>query len=214
MPHMNSNTFVNCFGIGILAIFALGILALVYIIKSTKEEEERARLEFQQVLSTIPKDSQMMFLMQYNSQKKNPTVAVILALFLGGIGAHKFYLGQAGLGILYLLFCWTYIPAIIAFFEAFPMTRTVHHWNRELARNTAMMMGGNSFLAGSPFEPYIAVSGPVASAALPTPVKDAQAPIQTTRPPVPRTTVYCAKCGTANAAGGKFCMKCGQALIT
>ena len=209
---MNSNTFVNCFGIGILAIFVLGILALVYIIKSTKEEEERARLEFQQVLSTIPKESQMMFLMQYNSQKKNPTVAVILALFLGGIGAHKFYLGQTGLGILYLLFFWTYIPAIIAFFEAFPMTRTVHHRNRELARNTAMMMGGNPFLASQFSEPR--TMAPAASAALPRPAESSQAPAGATPSTAGRTTIYCAKCGTPNTVGGKFCMKCGQALVT
>jgi len=42
---------------------------------------------------------------------------VLLAFFLGGIGAHKFYLGRVGQGILYLLFCWTFIPAIIAFVE-------------------------------------------------------------------------------------------------
>jgi TM2 domain-containing membrane protein YozV len=30
---------------------------------------------------------------------------------------HKFYLGQAGLGILYLVFFWTLIPAIVAFVE-------------------------------------------------------------------------------------------------
>jgi TM2 domain-containing membrane protein YozV len=40
-----------------------------------------------------------------------------LALLLGGIGVHKFYLGKAGFGILYLLFCWTFIPAIVAFVE-------------------------------------------------------------------------------------------------
>jgi len=36
---------------------------------------------------------------------------------LGGLGAHKFYLGQAGWGVLYLLFCWTFIPSFIAFIE-------------------------------------------------------------------------------------------------
>ena len=41
---------------------------------------------------------------------KSKAIAIILALFLGGIGIHKFYLGQAGQGILYLLFCWTFIP--------------------------------------------------------------------------------------------------------
>ena len=48
---------------------------------------------------------------------RNRTTAAIFALFLGGLGAHKFYLGQAGLGILYLLFCWTFIPAIVGFIE-------------------------------------------------------------------------------------------------
>lgn len=33
---------------------------------------------------------------------KNKDTAGILALFLGGIGAHRFYLGQTGLGILYI----------------------------------------------------------------------------------------------------------------
>ena len=49
--------------------------------------------------------------------QKSRVTAVLLAFFLGGIGAHKFYLGRVGQGILYLLFCWTFIPAIIAFVE-------------------------------------------------------------------------------------------------
>ena len=49
--------------------------------------------------------------------RKDKTVAVLLALFLGGFGAHKFYLKQAGLGVLYIIFFWTYIPAIISFIE-------------------------------------------------------------------------------------------------
>jgi len=48
---------------------------------------------------------------------RSKTVAALLALFLGGLGIHKFYLGQIGLGVLYLLFCWTWIPSIIAFVE-------------------------------------------------------------------------------------------------
>ena len=48
---------------------------------------------------------------------KSKVVAGILAILLGGIGAHKFYLGRWGWGIIYLLFCWTYIPSIIGIIE-------------------------------------------------------------------------------------------------
>jgi TM2 domain-containing membrane protein YozV len=37
--------------------------------------------------------------------------------FLGGLGVHKFYLGQIGQGVVYLLFCFLVIPSIIALFE-------------------------------------------------------------------------------------------------
>ncbi len=45
-------------------------------------------------------------------------MAALLALFLGGVGVHHFYLGRPILGVICLLFCWTFIPAIIAFIEA------------------------------------------------------------------------------------------------
>lgn len=48
---------------------------------------------------------------------KSRLAAILLAFFLGGIGVHKFYLGRIGWGILYLVFCWTFIPALIAFVE-------------------------------------------------------------------------------------------------
>jgi TM2 domain-containing membrane protein YozV len=48
---------------------------------------------------------------------KSRVTAAILAFFLGGFGAHKFYLGKIGLGFLYLIFFWTFIPAIVAFIE-------------------------------------------------------------------------------------------------
>lgn len=48
---------------------------------------------------------------------KSRIAAGVLALLLGGLGVHKFYLGNIGLGIVYLLFFWTFIPAIIGFIE-------------------------------------------------------------------------------------------------
>lgn len=47
----------------------------------------------------------------------NRVTAAIFALLLGGIGIHKFYLGLVDWGIVYILFCWTFIPAIVAFIE-------------------------------------------------------------------------------------------------
>ncbi|MBI3930047.1 MAG: TM2 domain-containing protein [Armatimonadetes bacterium] len=45
-------------------------------------------------------------------------MAALLALFFGGLGVHKFYLGKAGAGLIYLIFCWTFIPALVSFIEA------------------------------------------------------------------------------------------------
>ena len=47
---------------------------------------------------------------------KSKVVAGVLALLLGGLGIHRFYLGQWW-GIFYLLFCWTFIPMIVSFVE-------------------------------------------------------------------------------------------------
>ncbi|KAF5414785.1 MAG: hypothetical protein C5S48_07870 [Candidatus Methanogaster sp.] len=59
--------------------------------------------------------------MQRQASEKSPKsrkVMALLAISLGGLGIiHKFYLGEGGIGLLYLLFCWMYIPAIIACIE-------------------------------------------------------------------------------------------------
>ncbi|TYR99169.1 TM2 domain-containing protein [Rossellomorea vietnamensis] len=51
----------------------------------------------------------------YYTKSKN--VAGILGILLGGFGVHKFYLGKWVQGLLYLVFCWTYIPALIGLIE-------------------------------------------------------------------------------------------------
>jgi TM2 domain-containing membrane protein YozV len=48
---------------------------------------------------------------------RNRTTAALLAFFLGGFGGQYFYLGRVGAGIASLLFCWTFIPCIIALYH-------------------------------------------------------------------------------------------------
>ena len=49
---------------------------------------------------------------------KNKLAGALLAFFLGGLGIHKFYLGQTTRGILYLIFFWTVIPSILAIIDS------------------------------------------------------------------------------------------------
>lgn len=48
---------------------------------------------------------------------KNKLAAGLFAILLGSLGAHKFYLNDFGMGVLYLLLCWTGITAIIGIVE-------------------------------------------------------------------------------------------------
>ncbi len=71
--------------------------------------------------------------MVFLNEKKNSTTAILFCLFLGGIGAHHFYLGNNGVGIVYALFFWTSIPMIISLFELFVVGNRVRTYNQNLA---------------------------------------------------------------------------------
>jgi TM2 domain-containing membrane protein YozV/predicted RNA-binding Zn-ribbon protein involved in translation (DUF1610 family) len=51
------------------------------------------------------------------SGSKDKGTAALLALLLGAIGAHHFYLGNTGRGIVYLLLSWTGIPVLVGLIE-------------------------------------------------------------------------------------------------
>lgn len=69
------------------------------------------------------------FYAEYERARKDEIVGVLFALFLGSFGLHHFYLRRNGLGVLYLLFCWTGIPAILGFIECFLMPGRVRDYN-------------------------------------------------------------------------------------
>lgn len=69
------------------------------------------------------------FYAEYQRAHKDEVVGVLFALFLGCFGLHHFYLRRNGLGVLYLLFCWTGITAILGFIECFLMPGRVRDYN-------------------------------------------------------------------------------------
>ena len=48
---------------------------------------------------------------------KDKTLAGILAIFCGTIGLHKFYLSKYLMGVVYILFSWTFIPTLLGVIE-------------------------------------------------------------------------------------------------
>lgn len=84
----------------------------------------------------------LMFQTEMNARRKNPTTGVLLALFLGGFGAHHFYLGKTGLGILYVVFVWIFIPGIVAFVECFLMPGRIRAYNAAIGQEIAIKLKG------------------------------------------------------------------------
>ena len=58
----------------------------------------------------------MIFVMQ-KYKRRNKTEAGILAIVLGGLGIHKFYLGKYGQGLIMVAFCWSLIPLLLGVVE-------------------------------------------------------------------------------------------------
>ena len=50
--------------------------------------------------------------------KYDRRTAILLAIFLGGLGVHRFYLGNTIIGLLYFLLSWTFIPLFVSWVEA------------------------------------------------------------------------------------------------
>ena len=85
------------------------------------------------------------FYAEYERARKDEVIGVLLAIFLGGLGIHHFYLRRDGLGLVYLVFSWTGIPMVIAWIEAFFMPSRVRQYN--VAQ--AMFISSQILAAGS-----------------------------------------------------------------
>jgi TM2 domain-containing membrane protein YozV len=89
------------------------------------------------------------FYAEYERARKDEVVGVLIAIFLGGLGIHHFYLRRDGLGILYLLFSWTGIPMIIGWIETFFMPGRVRQYN------VMQAMFISSQILGAPIHPGV-----------------------------------------------------------
>lgn len=81
------------------------------------------------LMQSMPEAHRLLFLTKMGAVRKSRGTALLLTLFLGGVGAHRFYLGQVGWGILYAVFFWTLIPALVALVELFFIGARVDNYN-------------------------------------------------------------------------------------
>ena len=133
---------------------------------------------------------QAIFYQQYEAVRRDEVVGILLALFLGSFGAHHFYLRRTGLGILYLCFFWTGIPAFVGLIECFFMPGRVREFN-------AIQAAGISAALGIPMPTF----GYPLNAVAPAPVADQ-----------PSIETRCPRCDQANPTTARFCSGCGGAL--
>ena len=64
-------------------------------------------------------------------RQKSAPIGVLLAVFGGTFGLHRFHLGDARAGWLDVLLCWTGLPTLAGVVEAFAMPRRVRIYEAE-----------------------------------------------------------------------------------
>ena len=97
---------------------------------------------FQQYTSDLNADQKLQFQSEFTTRQRNNGVGISLALLLGGIGAHKFYLKDSGAGIVYALLGtvgWVlvlppFIVGVLCIVDACKMQGEVIKFNNALAR--------------------------------------------------------------------------------
>jgi TM2 domain-containing membrane protein YozV len=136
---------------------------------------------------------QAIFYQQYEAVRRDEVVGILLALFLGTFGLHHFYLRRTGLGVLYLCFFWTGIPALLGLIECFFMPGRVREFNAIQAAGIAAALG---------------IQVPTWGAAPGTTPEAAQAAAELQAP----TLNACPNCQKTNPTSARFCSGCGGAL--
>ena len=79
--------------------------------------------------------------MRDDLKSKNLVVAMLLALLLGGFGAHKLYLGHKWEGLGYLLFSWTLLPVVFSIIDLFFIPGQIRLANYQAQRQRLQQTG-------------------------------------------------------------------------
>ena len=88
-------------------------------------------------MSQLNEQQRLIFMNEMAAHRKNDVAAILLAFFLGSFGAHRFYLRENGWGLLYLCFCWTFVPHLVSFVECFLLPGRVRRYNEAVASDLA-----------------------------------------------------------------------------
>jgi len=93
--------------------------------------------EYEAALMQPMTDAQrQLFAVDMLAVRKDDRTALLLALLLGGLGAHRFYLNDMR-GFLYVAFCWTFLPMLLSFFECLVISDRVARYNKRQAYQVA-----------------------------------------------------------------------------
>ncbi len=109
----------------------LVVIFIILAIRLSKSMETAAQTNsrINQTIAGLPDEKIALINSLYTNAKKELGTALLLALLLGSIGAHKVYLGRKTAAILFFVFSLTGVPAIISLFDAANMPKTIAEYN-------------------------------------------------------------------------------------
>jgi RNA polymerase subunit RPABC4/transcription elongation factor Spt4/TM2 domain-containing membrane protein YozV len=172
---------------------------------------ELGAFELAQLTKDLDDSKQMIFHQQYQSEKKDPGVAIILALFL----FDRFWLGDTALGILkYLTFGACGLWGLIDLFTA---KGRCNEYNRRKANELLQALAGTDLNTRGthPIPTPVAPAPALVPSSAPTiqPVSSSSH-ISVEQPPPPvSTSLQCKKCGQILDEGATFCGECGAKVV-
>lgn len=107
------------------------------------------------IRESIPQEYRNSFDMQVIAQQKNPTIALLLSLFLGAMGIDRFYIGNIIIGIIKLLSViilniYGLILALIDLFLIIGSTRMRNIENAKIIANSFVKKVDNNSTSISP----------------------------------------------------------------